>query len=162
MLDYHADLFMNMHEVPSCPTRGVLEVDDSGVWHNRMTNTKPLVLHFNGGSKDAMLDVEHGLWYYRRPLQPAPHLPRPLSADEVSETLLTIGPVPGRRDTDGAVRYDHTGCGNVEDFPPHSRFLAKWGGQKTPSLPKDAADQKRPAKRPPARPQRRKGRLTKK
>jgi hypothetical protein len=78
---------------------------------NTRTGTAPLMLHFNGGGKDTLLSVEHGMWY-RHP-EEFPHV---LSEERMTSHRFPIG-FGGE-----SVSFYHTGCLEAN----RTRLLGKW------------------------------------
>lgn len=78
---------------------------------NTQTGAKPLMLHFNGGGKDTLLSVEHGMWY-RHP----DNVSRVLSEEQLTSHRFAIG------FDDDTVSYYDTGCLEANQ----TRLLAKW------------------------------------
>lgn len=67
-LDYYNSIFQSMHmtsdpPLPHCNPMENIELSTNGIWKNKLTNSNPSVIHFNGGGKAYHLQMESKMWY---------------------------------------------------------------------------------------------------
>jgi len=67
-LDYYNSIFQSMHmtldpPLPYCNPMENIELSTNGIWKNKLTNSNPSVIHFNGGGKAYHLQMESKMWY---------------------------------------------------------------------------------------------------
>jgi hypothetical protein len=67
-LDYYNSIFQSMHmtldpPLPYCNPKESIELQSNGEWKNKLTNSIPSVIHFNGGGKSYHLNMEGQMWY---------------------------------------------------------------------------------------------------
>lgn len=88
-LDFYNKLFQSMHmtldrPLPYCnPVKDIVRTKD-GRFLNERTNSKPAVLHFNGGGKAYHLKMEGQLWYK------APEHNTPEKRQQLAQSVLTV------------------------------------------------------------------------
>ena len=103
-LDYHMRVGGNCHSWPGCDMVDVLQSNGNGKGDFLLPDlgTTPGVLHFNGGSKNAVNKIRAGMWY-RLPagsFEDSQH-PAPLTRDELAATSLFTPLYPPSTAPDG-------------------------------------------------------------
>jgi len=108
-LDFYNKLFQSMHmtldpPLPRCnPVSDVELAETNHKWRNKLTNSEPAVLHFNGGGKAHHLSMEGRMWYK------APQHNTPEKRQELASHLVSV-PDSAAAPT-GKMRFDEL-CGS--------------------------------------------------
>jgi hypothetical protein len=66
--------------LPHCNPVADMILNENKLWVNKLTDSQPSVLHFNGGGKSHHLDMERKVWYKSEQYNNTPELKRELNA----------------------------------------------------------------------------------
>lgn len=88
-------------------------MDDNHFPINKRSNTRPSLLHFNGGGKDVLYQMEHGMWYAVAGAQAK-------TAAEVTDFMFPVG------SEDKTQRFADFGCGDASQYPPDPHWKRHW------------------------------------